>query len=177
MHWAVNGYLRDAVLARTGPEPGRADFEPRRQTPAPAPASGSGAAASNSPAAQPAHGVLDGSECPAMALPQALWEQILANPLLTHVDLCSVSQVRLLFRVIVCVAANAGGEEIVIRMSRARDRLRQVCRVFRAAASRESTWHRQFNARWGERAGAAAEAVAWCGEREHCPPLCEGLAP
>lgn len=86
---AVNGYLREAVLARSGPNPGGADYEPRPRT-APVPP----AAALNATAALGDRIVLAAasdseSEAPALALPPALWEQILQSAALAPADICS----------------------------------------------------------------------------------------
>lgn len=106
----MNGYLREAVLARSGPEPGGADYEPR-------PRAAGGAVAAAAPPAEPGSSSREASsgavvlvapkpvtaqglsaeadgEPPALALPLALWELILRDARLSAEDLRSASQAR-----------------------------------------------------------------------------------
>lgn len=134
--FTVNGYLREAVLARSGPDPGGADYEPHPLAPAETPPQAPCDPATDTPAASPGGGEPSTAAAaaaepppPAPELPLALWEQILRSAALSPADLRSAGQ---------------------------------VCRVLRAAADADATWERQFRERWGRVPGAPGEGVTWC---------------
>lgn len=86
LHWAVNGYFREAVLERA-PAAGRADFEPRPVARPPQEASSCVPATTAGTAT-----VADGVPCPdreELVLPPLVWEMLLAR--MPPADVCRLA--------------------------------------------------------------------------------------